>query len=1057
MKRSRLAAVSVLAAAGLAVGLFTMQAVTAGPAGGKGQKQGKKPAAAPAENATAVEPKLSTAVPPKGQVVLRVDFRSKGKGGTKEATVWDGQMSLSQGRVLAVRSWMGDPRDIIEGTRWTVTTRRSIPWNAEQRAKGHEAMPLQDSALLIELVEAPPDAELKFETRQGNFDFRLADVPLGSSKAFLNGLAQVSRIASATTILSAPTEDDYPAAAIAPDGKLYVAYVAFTHGKDFRKRVALEEEPKDLSNLAEPTGGDQVLLLRLDGDRWAGPMDVTPPGQDVFRSAMAIDKSGGVWVFWIAKRDGAWDLFTRRLTGETWSPELRLTSTPEPDVFAAATTDSTGRVWVVWQAFRGLASNIMAARLGQTSTLVEGIRGPASNIMAARQDGDRFGAPMAVAEGPAHKWSPAIAAAADGRVSVVWDTYQSGNYDVYCRTWSAEKWGETVAVATSQEAEMRPSAVYDPAGRLWIAYETAPEMWGKDWGALAKVGVPLYKGRSVAVRVLVEGRLMQPADDAAGAFSPAAKGNKDARGGGGGGPQLVLPRLAVDAKGRVWLAARSPRLGTRTNVGTVWFEHLAWYEGDRWAGDVPCLGTDNTLDNTPALVPDRSGEMILVSAADGRMATAAHLPQWFVKEIQQAGEKMKSPPLASPWPDPVNNELTMAVVGPLPGAAPAAPKLGPVTLPAAGPSPAAVKEAAAVARARAARTTVGAKTLRLARGEFHRHTEWSSDGAGDGMLMDTWRYGLDTASEDWVGNGDHDNGGGREYSWWTIQQATDVFHVPGAFSPMYTYERSCNYPDGHRNVVWAQRGVRTLPRLQGGAGKAMDDLAPDAQRPHSPDTLLLYRCLAQFDGVCASHTSGTNMGTDWRDNNAKVEPVVEIYQGCRQNYEMPGAPRSNTAENSIGGWRPLGFVSLALKKGYRLGFQSSSDHVSTHISYCSAWVEDFTNAGILAALKARHVFGATDNIIADVRCGEHFMGDEFTLAVKPVFTVRLTGTAPFAKVHVIKDGNYVHTVEPKKQEVEFQWTDFDPKPGQTSYYYVRGDQADGELVWASPMWITYKP
>jgi len=30
-------------------------------------------------------------------------------------------------------------------------------------------------------------------------------------------------------------------------------------------------------------------------------------------------------------------------------------------------------------------------------------------------------------------------------------------------------------------------------------------------------------------------------------------------------------------------------------------------------------------------------------------------------------------------------------------------------------------------------------------------------------------------------------------------------------------------------------------------------------------------------------------------------------------------------------------------------------------------------------------------------------------------------------------------------------------PGNTSYYYVRGERADGELVWASPMWITYKP
>jgi hypothetical protein len=671
---------------------------------------------------------------------------------------------------------------------------------------------------------------------------------------------------------------------------------------------------------------------------------------------------------------------------------------------------------------------------------------------------------MVVAEGPGNQWNPAIAAASDGRVTVAWDTYQKGDYDVYCRTCAADKWGEPVAVATTLEAEMRPSLAYDNAGRLWIAYETAPENWGKDWGALDKKGTPLYRGRSIDVRVLDQGRLMKPAMDAAAAFAPALRAARGgagkgggAGGGGQGGGQLVLPRLAVDAQGRVWLAARSPRLGTRSNVGTVWFDHLAWYEGDRWSNDAVCLGTDNTLDSAPALVPAPSGEMMLVSSSDGRMATAARLPQDLIREAQQKGEKIVQPTLQFRWPDPVNNELSMAVVGPAASAAAAAPKLEPADAPPVPSSPAAVKEAAEIAKARAARVTVGGQSLRLLRGEFHRHTEWSNDGGGDGMLMDMWRYALDTASEDWVGNGDHDNGGGREYSWAIIQKTTDLFHVPGAFSPMYTYERSCGYPDGHRNVVWAQRGVRTLPRLVGGAGKAMDDLPGEAERPHSPDTLLLYRYLAQFDGVCASHTSGTNMGTDWRDNNSKVEPVVEIYQGCRQNYEMPGAPRSNTADNSIGGWRPLGFVSLALKKGYRLGFQSSSDHGSTHISYCNVWATDVTNEAILAALKARHVFGATTNIIADIRCGDHMMGDEFTTSAKPALSVRLTGTAPFAKVHIIKDGAYVHSVEPNKDAVEFQWTDFDPKPGATSYYYVRGEQADGELVWASPMWITYKP
>ena len=59
-----------------------------------------------------------------------------------------------------------------------------------------------------------------------------------------------------------------------------------------------------------------------------------------------------------------------------------------------------------------------------------------------------------------------------------------------------------------------------------------------------------------------------------------------------------------------------------------------------------------------------------------------------------------------------------------------------------------------------------------------------------------------------------------------------------------------------------------------------------------------------FDGVCASHTSATSMGTDWRDNDPAVEPMVEIYQGDRQNYERPGAPRSPSEGDSIGGWEP---------------------------------------------------------------------------------------------------------------------------------------------------------
>jgi hypothetical protein len=34
---------------------------------------------------------------------------------------------------------------------------------------------------------------------------------------------------------------------------------------------------------------------------------------------------------------------------------------------------------------------------------------------------------------------------------------------------------------------------------------------------------------------------------------------------------------------------------------------------------------------------------------------------------------------------------------------------------------------------------------------------------------------------------------------------TDMYHVPGAYVPIFGYERSVVYPNGHRNVFFARR------------------------------------------------------------------------------------------------------------------------------------------------------------------------------------------------------------------------------------------------------------
>jgi hypothetical protein len=184
--------------------------------------------------------------------------------------------------------------------------------------------------------------------------------------------------------------------------------------------------------------------------------------------------------------------------------------------------------------------------------------------------------------------------------------------------------------------------------------------------------------------------------------------------------------------------------------------------------------------------------------------------------------------------------------------------------------------------------------------------------------------------------------------------------------------------------------------------------------------------------------------------------VVEIYQGMRQNYEMPDAPRSNSADDSIGGWRPKGFISNALQKGYKLGFEASSDHISTHLSYSNVLVTDVTREAVLDGFKKRHVYAATDNILADVRSGSHLMGDIFSTDSVPAIQVHLVGTTPFKRVVIVKDNEYVYSKEPGAAQVDFTWRDEAARRGKESYYYVRGEQENGEIVWVSPMWITYR-
>jgi hypothetical protein len=571
----------------------------------------------------------------------------------------------------------------------------------------------------------------------------------------------------------------------------------------------------------------------------------------------------------------------------------------------------------------------------------------------------------------------------------------------------------------------------DARNRPWIAFETGPPNWGKDTGfALGEreSGAPLGGPRRIEVVVLDNNVWKAPVGVA---FEDTLAA---------GSVEEGAPLLHADAQGDLWLAfkRRYARAAFRTSVH--WESFLTRLEGERWSEPVPL----------PASWTRRSIRMGLASSG-------GHLWAFWPHESRRWEFASR----------PIENRV-LAGSMPFPGPAPA-PKLTEyrpenVSAPAAHP-----REREEVAVARQYRVKLGDQVLRVLRGDLHRHTELSQDQGGqdDGTIIEFYRYMIDAADMDFGASTDHQAGGTGYWNAMT-QKLADMYYFPQRFTPLYGYERNLGNPHGHRNLIHVQRNYPIVPFFQSIDRRFMLPDSPDGELLTfnsnsfgggvANDTTLLYEELRKSGGLAISHTSSTaGMGTDWRDNDPALEPVVEIYQGARQNAEHKNAPRGvrdGEEAKALGGFQAPGLVCNAWKKGYRLGVIASSDHYSTHISYAMVYAPGTSREEILDAIKKRRTYGATDNILLEFWMGDRFMGDDFRASERQKIRIKAIGTGEIAKVRLIRDGNFIYEAAPGKQEVSLEYIDREAGAGE-HWYYVRAEQANGKLAWSSPIWVIY--
>src|SRR5216684_6581697 len=408
-------------------------------------------------------PQVPGAAPPV-RMAIRITFGEL----QERETDYSGTFTLNEGRVAEIIPWRFFGGDRLDGpSSWTLRTRRANMENQPDDPRlistpgaNQNIVPKAISAV----IDAPSTASAKIETRRGSYTFPLAELRSGRVLNFEDGDVTVQSVPAPQGISPAnqantPVEHDYPSFTIASDGSAWVAWQAYQDK------------------------GDRILVGHSTASGWAAVEPLTAGGLDVYRTAVGEDARKQIWVVW-SQRDGdSWDLVARVNDGRAWSAPKKLTNSGGPNFFHKLIRDRAGNLHLVWIAHQNGESRVMWSKL--TGNQWE----PGREVSGA------------------NAWMPDATSDSEGNLYVAWDSYRTGNYDIFLRRIANDgSMGPIQQVTKSVRMQAHVSVAVDGAGRVWLAWDESGANWGKDYARDDTWrGTTLYANRRPRVAVLENG------------------------------------------------------------------------------------------------------------------------------------------------------------------------------------------------------------------------------------------------------------------------------------------------------------------------------------------------------------------------------------------------------------------------------------------------------------------------------------------------------------------------------------------------------------------------
>lgn len=358
-------------------------------------------------------------------------------------------------------------------------------------------------------------------------------------------------------------------------------------------------------------------------------------------------------------------------------------------------------------------------------------------------------------------------------------------------------------------------------------------------------------------------------------------------------------------------------------------------------------------------------------------------------------------------------------------------------------------------------------------GYIHGHTE-ISDGAG--TIDNYFRHMRDTRGLDFGAPADHDHlFETSDEMWEMVQEATARYNKENEFVTFLGYEwaKWRQNGDGDRNVYYFEDG-RPMFRSDDG---------------HYPNPPSLFAALKEEKAIIIPHhpaSSGNHC--DYKEHDPEKERLIEIFgegmcseRSVADGNLFPGKERKGKTEIAEG------FIQRALAMGWRVGFTAGGDDHNGHpgaqkyermerykynAGLFSVLANEKTRTSIWEGLWNRRTVATTgDRILVDFRVNGFPLGSELNVEEHPnlgqsrIIKAAVHGTSPIQSIEVVRNNQDVYAVKGNSLDESLEWEDVEsfesialPPAAHCRvpfcFYYLRVTQENGEMAWASPVWVS---